>query len=71
MVKRLIKRKVASLTWGPGPSNNPGSGMTAASAPAAAGAPGGDRPQVMVAAMNPTVAVVIVAADAMVVVAED
>jgi hypothetical protein len=45
--------------------------MTAASAAAAAGAPGGDRPRVMVAAMNPTVAVVMVAADPMVVVAED
>jgi hypothetical protein len=62
MINRLIKRKGASLTWGPGPSSDPRSGAIAAFA-AAAGAPGGDHPQVVV--------VVVVAANPMVVVAED
>jgi hypothetical protein len=64
VIKRLIKRKGASLTWGPGPSNGLGSGATAA------GAPGGDRPRVLVAAVNPTVVVVVVVADLMVAVVE-
>jgi hypothetical protein len=61
----------ATLTWGPGPSSVPGSGTSAAVAVAttAAGAPGGDHPQVVVA--GPTVVVVAVAADPMVAVAED
>jgi hypothetical protein len=78
IIKRLIKRKGASLTWGPGPSNGLGSGATtafavaavAAAVVAATGAPGGDRPRVLVAAANPAVAVVVVAADLMVAVAE-
>jgi hypothetical protein len=75
MIKRLIKRKWASLTCGPGPSNGLGSGATAAFAAAAvvaaaAGALGGDCPWVLVAVANPTVAVVVVVADLMVAVAE-
>jgi hypothetical protein len=77
VIKRLIKRKGASLTWGPGPSNGLGSGATAAFAAAAiavvvaaASAPQGDCPWVLVAAANPTVAVVVVAADLMVAVVE-
>jgi hypothetical protein len=68
---------VATLTWGPGPSSDPGSGATAAFAAAAAvvataaGAPGGDHPQVLLATASPTVVVVVVAADPMAVVAED
>jgi hypothetical protein len=73
VIKRLIKRKGASLTWGPGPSNDLGSGATAAFAAVvvvAAGAPGGDRPRALVAAANPMVAVAVVAADLVVAVAE-
>jgi hypothetical protein len=74
VIKRLIKRKGASLTWGSGPSNGLGSGATAAFAAAVvvatAGTPGGDRPRVLVAAANPTVVVVVAAADLMVAVAE-
>jgi hypothetical protein len=61
--------KRATLTWGPGPSNDPGSGATAAFA--AAGAPRGDRPRVVVEVVDPTVVEVVVAVDPMVVVAED
>jgi hypothetical protein len=79
MINRLMEKGVA-LTWGPGPSSDPRSGATAAFVVAtvaaavvatAAGAPGGDRPRVEVAAVNPTVVVVVVVADLMVVVAED
>jgi hypothetical protein len=70
MVNRLIKKKGAPLTWGLGPSSDPGSGATAASA-AGAGAPGGDHPQVLLAAVGPTVVVVVEAADPTVLVAED
>jgi hypothetical protein len=69
MISRLMEKGVA-VTWGPGPSSDPGSGATAASA-AAAGAPGGDHPQVLLAVAGPTVVVVVVAADPMAVVAED
>jgi hypothetical protein len=70
--KLMKKMKGATLTWGPGPSSNPGSGATAAFVAAAGGgAPGGDRPQVVEVAADPTVVVVVVAADPMVVVAED
>jgi hypothetical protein len=52
MINSLIKKKGAPLTWDPGPSSNPGSGATAASAAAdvpaavvaAGGAPRGDHP---------------------------
>jgi hypothetical protein len=76
MSDRLIKKKGAPLTWGPGPSNDPGSGATAVSvadaiAAAAGGTPRGDHPQVLLAAASPTVVVVVVAADPMAVVAED
>jgi hypothetical protein len=79
MIKRLIKGKGASLTWGPGPSNGLGSGVTAAFPAtvvaavvvvAAAGAPRGDCPRVLVAAAKPTVVVVVVAADLIAAVAE-
>jgi hypothetical protein len=43
-----LKEKGATLTWGPGPSSDPGSKIAAldvaAAAVAAAGAPGGDHP---------------------------
>jgi hypothetical protein len=60
MINRLIKKKGAPLTWGPGPSSDPGSGATAAFAAAVvvaavAGAPRGDHPQVVVAAADPMV----------------
>jgi hypothetical protein len=76
MLNRLIKKKGAPLTWGPGPSSDPGSGATAVSAATAviataAGTPGGDHPQVLLAAASPTVVVVVVAADPMAMVAED
>jgi hypothetical protein len=73
MLNRLIKKKGAPLTWGPGPSSDPGSGATAVSATvvAAAGTPRGDNPQVLLAAASPTLVVVVVAADPMAVVAED
>jgi hypothetical protein len=47
MLNRLIKKKGAPLTWGPGPSSDPGSGATNVSAAiaAAAGTPRGDYPQ--------------------------
>jgi hypothetical protein len=70
MINRLMEKGVA-LTWGPGPSSDPGSGAIvafAAVAVAAVAAPGGDRPRMVVAAVNPTVVVV---ADPMVVVAQD
>jgi hypothetical protein len=71
MINRLIKkREGATLTWGPGLSSDPGSGATAAVV-AATGAPGGDRPGVVVVAAGPMVVVVVVAAGPMVVVAED
>jgi hypothetical protein len=73
MINRLIKKKGAPLTWGPGPSSDPGSGATAVSAAAAvtAGTPRGDHPQVLLAVANPTVVVVVVEADPMAMVAED
>jgi hypothetical protein len=58
MINRLIKKKGAPLTWGPGPSSDPGSGATAAFAAAvvvAAAAPRGDHPQVVAAAADPMV----------------
>jgi hypothetical protein len=74
--KQITGKKGVALTWGPGPSNDPGSVATAAFAVAAvvvavAGAPRGDRPRVVVVTANPTVVVVVVVADSMVVVAED
>jgi hypothetical protein len=57
MINRLIKKEGATLTWGPGLSSDPRSGATAAVVVAAvvvaavvvaAGAPGGDRPRVVV-----------------------
>jgi hypothetical protein len=80
MINRLIKKKGAPLTWGPEPSNDPGSEAIAASAAvavaavvvvAATGAPGGDHPQVLLAVAGPMSVVVVVAADPMVVVAAD
>ena len=61
--------KGATLTWGPGLSSDPGSGTTAAVA--AAGAPEGDHPQVVVVAVGPMVVVVVVVVGPMVMVAED
>jgi hypothetical protein len=76
--------KGATLTWGPGLSSDPGSGVTAVVAVAvaaaavvvvvavvvaAAGAPRGDHPQVVVVAVGPMVVVVVVTAGPMVVVA--
>jgi hypothetical protein len=60
---RLVE-KGTILTWGPGPSSDPGSEATAApvavaiavvaaAAVAAAGAPRGDHPQMMVVAAGP------------------
>jgi hypothetical protein len=77
-MKKIIKG--ATLTWGPGPSSDPRSGATAAFVATAVvvdavGDPGGDHPQVVVAATGPIVVVVVVAvavaADPVVVVAED
>jgi hypothetical protein len=58
-----LKEKGTTLTWGPGPSSDPGSkaiadpaaavAATVAVAVAAAGAPGGDHPQMMVVAAGP------------------
>jgi hypothetical protein len=59
-----LKEKGATLTWGPGPSSDPGSEIVAA----AAGAPGGDHPQMVVVAAGPMVMVVVGAAGPMVVV---
>jgi hypothetical protein len=74
MINRLMEKGV-TLTWGPGPSSDPGSGATAAFAAAAVvaatGAPEGDHPHVVVVAADPMVVVVVVAADPMVVVVED
>jgi hypothetical protein len=67
-MKIKLKEKGATLTWGPGPSSDPRSGIATL---AAAGAPGGDHPQMVVAAVGPMVAVVVVAAGPMVVVATD
>jgi hypothetical protein len=68
-----LKEKGATLTWGPGPSSDPGSRIAAlvVVVAAAAGAPGGDHPQMVVAAAGPMVAVVVVVARPMVVVAVD
>jgi hypothetical protein len=74
MINRLIKKKGAPLTWGPGPFSDLGSRATAAFAAAVvvvAGAPRGDHPQVVVAVAGPMAVVVVVAADPMVVVAAD
>jgi hypothetical protein len=68
MLNRLIKKKGTPLTWGPR------SRVTVVSvvvADAATGTPGGDHPQVLLAAASPTVVVVVVAVDLMAVVAED
>jgi hypothetical protein len=60
-----LKEKGATLTWGPGPSSDPGSEIVALAAiVAAAGAPGGDHLQMVVVAVA-----VAVAAGPMVVVA--
>jgi multisubunit Na+/H+ antiporter MnhB subunit len=56
-----FKEKGTTLTWGPGPSSDPGSKAIAAPAAAvaiavamaAAGAPGGDHPQTVVVAVGP------------------
>jgi hypothetical protein len=70
-----LKEKGATLTWGPGPSSDPGSEITAlatvaaAIAIAVAGAHGGDHPQMAVVAAGPTVVVVVAAAGPTVVVA--
>jgi hypothetical protein len=52
-----LKEKGATLTWGPGPSSDPGSEIAAlvvvAATVAAAGAPGGDHPQMVVVAVGP------------------
>jgi hypothetical protein len=44
-----LKEKGVALTWGPGPSSDPGSKIVALAAAAvvvaAAGAPGGDHPK--------------------------
>jgi hypothetical protein len=73
--KKTNQKERGFTHLGPGPSNGLGSGAaiafaTAAVVVAAAGGPEGDRPRVLVAAANPTVAVVVVAADLMVAVAE-
>jgi hypothetical protein len=47
-----LKEEGAKLTWGPGPSSDPGSEIAALVA-AAAGAPGGDHPQMVAAAAGP------------------
>jgi hypothetical protein len=56
-----LKEKGATLTWGPGPSSDPGSEITALAATAvvvvAAGALGGDHPQMVVVAAGPMVVV--------------
>jgi hypothetical protein len=62
-----LKEKGATLTWGPRPSSDPGSEIAALAA--AAGAPGGYHPQIVVVAVGPMVVVVVVAMGPMVVVA--
>jgi hypothetical protein len=62
-----LKEKGATLTWGPGPSSDPGSKIVAL-AVAAAGAPWGDHPQMVVVAAGPMLVVVVAAAGPMVVV---
>jgi hypothetical protein len=57
-----LKEKGATLTWGLGPSSDPGSEIAAlaaaaAVAVAAAGAPGGDLPHMVVVAAGPMVVV--------------
>jgi hypothetical protein len=50
-----LKEEGATLTWGLGPSSDPGREIAAlaAVAVAAAGAPGGDHPQMVVVAAGP------------------
>jgi hypothetical protein len=50
-----LKEKRATLTWGPGPSSDPGSETIVAPAAAAVavGAPEGDHPQMVVVAAGP------------------
>jgi hypothetical protein len=55
-----LKEKGTTLTWGPGPSSDPGSEAIAAptaaavvAAVAVAGAPRGDHPQMVVVAAGP------------------
>jgi hypothetical protein len=60
-----LKEKGTTLTWGPGPSSDPGSeaitapavaavaAAAAAVAIAAAGVPGGDHPQMVLVAAGP------------------
>jgi hypothetical protein len=54
-----LKEKGTTLTWGPGPSSDPGSEAIAApaaavaAAVAATGAPGGDHPQMVVVVAEP------------------
>jgi hypothetical protein len=63
-----LKEGGATLTWVPRPSSDPGSEITTlVAAVAAAGAPGGDQPQMVAVAAGPMV--VVVAVGPMVVVA--
>jgi hypothetical protein len=51
-----LKEKGTTLTWGPGPSSDPGSEVIAAPAAvvvAAAGVPRGDHPQMVVVVAGP------------------
>jgi hypothetical protein len=51
-----LKEKGTTLTWGPGPSSDPGSEEIAAPAAAAVadtGVPGGDHPQMVVVVAGP------------------
>jgi hypothetical protein len=51
-----LKEKGTTLTWGPGPSSDPGSeiaALVAAAVAAAGGAPGGNHPQVVVVVAGP------------------
>jgi hypothetical protein len=52
-----LKEKGTTLTWGPGPSSDPGSEAIAAPTVAAvvvvAGVPKGDHPQMVVVAVGP------------------
>jgi hypothetical protein len=52
-----LKEKGATLTWGPEPSSDHGSKIVAIAA--AAGAPGGDHPQMVVVEAGPMVVVVV------------
>jgi hypothetical protein len=70
MIPKLVKKiKRGTLTWGPGPSSDPGSGMFAAPAAPVAAADAAAAPRV--AAANLMVVAVAVAAGLMMVVEED